>query len=88
MSTIILRTYSKSLFISNVSKICMLLTLNAVASYVNNGSTINALRNASFRKLRFPPRGSFVMIELQIAGNISRRINIHGQISLARRVSR
>jgi len=26
------------------------------------------------------------MIELQIAGNISRRVNIHGQISLPRRV--
>lgn len=68
-----------------LSKNLFLFTLNT--SYVNNGYKINASKNAS-QKLHFPSRGSFIIIELQIARNICWCVNIHGQISLSGRVSR
>lgn len=80
---LLIQNHSASLIFQN--GFCI---LNAAVSDVNNGDKLNASRNAFSRKLRFLPKRSFVTIELQIAGNISRCINIHGQISLSRDVSR
>jgi len=57
------------------SKNLFLFTLNIITSYVNNGCKINA----SSQKSHFPSRGSFIIIELQIARNICWYVNIHGQ---------